>query len=83
MHWEPDEVPTEEMWAELKELLAGHPAKRMLWEGDPDAETVAKLKDIGVESVVLDPCGSVPAKDDFLLRMRKNVAKLKRAWEHH
>ena len=83
VHWEPDEAPTEAMWAELKELLAGHPAKWMLWEGDPDAETVAKLKDLGLGSVVFDPCGTVPAEGDFLSMMRKNVDELQPAYENH
>ncbi len=83
VHWEPDEAPTEAMWAELKELLAGHPAKWMLWEGDSDAETVAKLKDLGLGSVVFDPCGTVPAEGDFLSMMRKNVDELQPAYENH
>ncbi len=83
LHWEPDQAPTEEMWAELKELLAGHPAKWMLWESDPDAETGAKLKDLGLGSVVFDPCGNVPAEGDFLSMMRKNVEKLQQVYENH
>ena len=76
VHWEPDETPTEAMWAELKELLAGHPARWMIWEGEPTAETVAGLKKLGVGGVVFDPCGNAPASVDFLSAMRSNLANL-------
>jgi zinc transport system substrate-binding protein len=76
VHWEPDETPTEAMWAELKELLAGHPARWMIWEGEPTAETVAGLKKLGVGGVVFDPCGNAPASGDFLSAMRSNLANL-------
>ena len=82
VHWEPDEPPTEAMWAELKQLLAGHPAKWMIWEGEPDAETGAKLKDLGLGSVVFDPCSTVPDEGDFLSVMQKNVVKLQQAYEN-
>ncbi len=83
VHWEPDEPPTEAMWAELKQLLAGHPAKWMVWEGKPDAETVTKLKDLGLGSVVFDPCSTVPAEGDFLSMMRKSVDKIQQAYDNH
>ncbi len=76
VHWEPDGPPTEAMWAELKGLLAEHPAKWMVWEGDPDAETVVKLRGLGLGSVVFDPCGTASGDGDFLARMRENVAAL-------
>ncbi len=78
VHWEPDEAPTGEMWAELKELLSGHPATWMLWEDDADLKTVAKLKDIGVESVVFNPCSTAPSEGDFISVMRQNVGRLRR-----
>jgi len=76
VHWEPDETPTEAMWAELKELLTGHPAQWMIWEGDPTAETVAGLKKLGVDSVVFDPCGNTPPSGDFISAMRGNLGNL-------
>jgi zinc transport system substrate-binding protein len=81
VHWEPDEAPTEEMWAELKELLGEHPARWMIWEGDPDTETAAELKEMGVESVVFDPCGNKPDTGDYLSVMRRNVGELRRVCE--
>jgi zinc transport system substrate-binding protein len=80
VHWEPDAAPTDEMWAELKELLKTHPAKWMIWEGAPGEETVRKLKEVGLESVVFDPCGAGPASDDYLSTMRQNVTELEKVF---
>lgn len=77
VHWEPDEAPTGAMWAEFKAMLAGHPAKWMIWEDEPTAETVAGLMKLGVNSLVFDPCGNTPANGDFLTVMRSNLANLK------
>ena len=76
LHWEPGEAPTEEMWTELKVLLREHPAKWMVWEGIPDAKTVAKLKEFGVGAIVFDPCGTTPDTGDYLTVMRQNVVAL-------
>jgi len=76
LHWEPDELPNDNMWKELTEILASHPAKWMIWEGPPVAETVQKLKSLGVNSVVFDPCGNVPKQGDYLSVMRQNASNL-------
>ncbi|MGW8325276.1 MAG: metal ABC transporter substrate-binding protein, partial [Desulfobacterales bacterium] len=60
VHWEPGEVPSGEQWLELKKILKDHPAKWMIWEGDPLKATIEKLKGLQIESVVFDPCGNVP-----------------------
>ena len=80
VHWEPDEPPTHAMWAELKSLLAELPAKWMIWEGDPLAQTVAKLAELGVDSVTFAPCSNVPAEGDYLGVQRKNLANLARVY---
>ena len=77
VHWEPDEAPDEKMWAGLKALLKDHPAKVMVWEGEPLKEMVEKLKALGIESVVFDPCGNAPDSGDYLSVMRQNIGNLK------
>ena len=77
--WEPENVPNEAQMEELKKILAEHPAKWMIWEGEPAEESVAMLKAIGVESVVFDPCGNVPDKGSWLDVMKANIAGLKKA----
>jgi zinc transport system substrate-binding protein len=77
VHFEPDEYPDEKSWRGLEELLAEHPAKWMLWEGQPLEETAKKLHELGVEDVVYDPCGNKPPAGDFLEVMRTNVNNLR------
>jgi zinc transport system substrate-binding protein len=81
VHWEPDEPPTDDMLSELKALLADHPAKWMIWEGEPAPETVTVLEGLGIRSVVFSPCGNVPDSGDYLAAMRRGVANLKLSFE--
>lgn len=80
VHWEPHEIPSDAQWAELQNMLKGHPATWMIWEGDPIAESVEKLEALGVNSLVFDPCGNTPDKGDFMSVMRENVENLRRAF---
>ena len=79
VHWEPEVVPDDAAMEDLKKILATHAAKWMIWEGDPAKESVEKLKAIGVDSVVFDPCGNVPEKGNWLAVMKENIAVLKKA----
>lgn len=78
--WEPETVPDDKAMEELKGILVKHPAKWMIWEGEPAKESVAKLDAIGVKSVVFDPCGNVPDRGDFLNVMKSNVEALEKAF---
>jgi zinc transport system substrate-binding protein len=80
VHWEPDEVPTAPMLAELDELLRTHPARWMIWEGQPDQATVVELAKRDVSCVVFEPCGNAPEEGDFLSVMRRNVANLENVY---
>ncbi len=75
--WEPETVPDAAALEELKTLLAGHPAQWMIWEGEPAAESVSLLGELGVRSVVVDPCGNRPEAGDWLSVMRGNVENLR------
>lgn len=81
VHWEPGEAPTDAMWQELAALLRSHPAKWMVWEDDPVPDTVAKLEDLGIGSVVFNPSGNDLETSDFLAAMRENAVELRRAYE--
>ncbi len=76
--WEPEEVPTAEQMADLKKLVASHPAKWMIWEGEPAKESVAKVQNLGLQSIVFDPCGNTPESGDWLSVMKDNVAALEK-----
>lgn len=80
VHWEPDEIPGTGQWLELQSILKHHPARWMIWEAAPSAETVKKLKSMGVNSLVFNPCGNVSDKGDFLTVMRKNVDNFRLAF---
>jgi zinc transport system substrate-binding protein len=58
-------------------MLAEHPAAWMIWEGDPLPESVERLRQLGIESVVFDPAGNVPEDGDFLAVMQNNVENLR------
>jgi zinc transport system substrate-binding protein len=76
VHWKPDIVPDAAALADFDALLKDHPAKVMLWEGEPAEATVQALAQRGVTSVVVSPCGNAPDQGDFLTVMQENVANL-------
>jgi len=80
VHFEPHEFPDDAAWAELEASLARHPARWMLWEGEPMAETRTRLEELGVTSVVFDPCGNRPDEGDLLSVMQSNVENVRRAF---
>jgi zinc transport system substrate-binding protein len=78
--WEPDAFPDESMWKHLEEIVEEHPAQWMIWEGKPLPQSMAKLKQMGIKSIVFDPCGNRPDSGDFISVMRQNVANLKKVF---
>lgn len=80
VHWEPEIAPEPAEWEKLDALLADHPAKLMLWEAEPDAETAAKLQQRGIRPIVFYTCGNVPPEGDYLETMRANLARVKQAF---
>ena len=81
VHWEPDEIPTNENMMELNHILKEHPAKWMIWEGKPVQESVERLKAISIDSLVFDPCGNAPDQGDFMSVMRQNLENLSPAFQ--
>jgi len=80
VHWEPDTDPGEPEWKALARVLEDHTAQWMIWEGRPRQATARRLAEMGVQSLVFDPCGNVPEAGDWLSVMRKNVENLRRAF---
>lgn len=81
VHWEPDEKPGNEQWLELQAVLKKHPAKWMIWEGKPLKESVERLRLLGVNSLIFDPCGNAPEKGNFLTVMQQNAKNLRLAFD--
>lgn len=78
LHWEPQQLPTDEMMLEIDSILVEYPATFMLWEGEPHDVMRRKLKDRGVECIVFKPGPNTPGEGDFMNLMRKNVEELAR-----
>jgi zinc transport system substrate-binding protein len=78
--WEPEEVPSESQWSELEGMLKTHPAKWMIWEGEPAEKTVERLRALGVETAVFRPCANRPSTGDFLAVMTENARSLQRVF---
>jgi zinc transport system substrate-binding protein len=81
VHWEPDEFPSDAQWSELRAMLIKHPAKWMIWEGEPMQASVERLKAMGVSSLVFDPCGNTPNRGDFMSVMRRNYEIFKSTFD--
>ncbi len=80
VHFEPETVPTEVQWQELDTMLKTHPTQWMIWEAQPNPETVAKLKEKGINSLVFTPTANTPDQGDFLDIMAQNITNLKLAY---
>ena len=78
--WEPDSVLDDQALSDLNAVLAGFRARRMIWEGEPSKDSVEKLAGLGLQSVVFDPCGNVPASGDFMSVMKANVEAMEKAF---
>lgn len=75
-HWEPEVVPDGKALAELKDRQSTHPAKVMIWEGEPATASVKLLSDLGIRSIVVSPCGNRPEEGDWLTQMKANSKAL-------
>ena len=80
VHWEPDRMPDEAEWTALATLLESHPAKWMIWEGQPDPEIAQRLRTLGIESVVYSPCGATPESGDYLDSISDGAAALRKVY---
>ena len=76
-HWEPGELPSTEQWDDFRRNLTEHPSVIMLWEGDPTVEVKSSLLELGVKSIVFNPCGNTPSEGDFISVMKANINAFK------
>ena len=80
VHFEPDTYPEANGWRDLEHLLEDHAATWMLWEGEPTAPTADRLRAMGLESVVFNPCANRPESGDYLSVMKANAAGIERVF---
>lgn len=76
LHWEPDLVPAEAQWQALAALLREHPARLMLWEGQPLPEVAERLAQSGIEVLVFPPMGNRPSLGDFPGGLEQSITRL-------
>ncbi len=78
--WEPEMTIDSKAQAEIRTLLAKHPTKVMIWEGEPTAENAAYIESLGLQNIVVEPGMNRPEKGDFVSLMQRNVQKIKEAF---
>jgi len=76
LHWEPDAEPGARDWIDLGNLVRQHPAKLMIWEGEPTDSVREKLTQMGVRSVVFSPAGNQPGEGNYFDVMKDNLTQL-------
>jgi zinc transport system substrate-binding protein len=77
VHFEPDEMPSDQQWHDLEHLFHQQKNKIMLWEDAPNDEIQAELDKRGIQAVVFNPCGNRPSQSDFLTTMQDNLKNVK------
>ena len=78
--WEPDVVPDQNQWYELQQMLNSHDARWLIWEGEPDQQSIVRLRAMGINSLVFDPGANLPLQGDFMRLMKSNVTALEKAY---
>jgi zinc transport system substrate-binding protein len=86
-HLDPETMPDDETFAEIKSYLDQQPAKYMLWESEPAAEIAERMStELGLKSIVFSPCETLDSErleagENFLTVMNGNVQRLEEALE--
>jgi zinc transport system substrate-binding protein len=76
MMWEPDQDPGGNEWKYLQQLMEKFPARWMIWEGKPLAESKQRLEALKINSLVFSPCMNIPESGNFMDVMRGNIENL-------
>lgn len=79
--WEPGIMPEQGQWDALQQLLDTHSAGWMMWEGQPDKQSVARLDELDINSLVFSPCANTPEEGDFISVMKNNIREIEKAFQ--
>lgn len=79
LHWEPGQELEASDWVQLDEILNAHPAKHMLWEGEPANSVKEGLKSRGVTPILFETVSTRPVTGDYMKSMWGNFERLKQA----
>ncbi|MHC4470918.1 MAG: metal ABC transporter solute-binding protein, Zn/Mn family [Planctomycetota bacterium] len=80
---DPEEMPDDETFASIAELLAETPATHILWESAPKEEIADRMRsELGLTSVEFSPCellsaAQLAAGEDYMTVMRGNLERLR------
>ena len=77
--WEPEVIPDQVQWRALEQQFETHHAQWMIWEGQPGDQSVKRLRAMGVNSLVFEPCANIPDEGDFISVMKSNIMELDKA----
>ena len=61
-------------------MLNSHDARWLIWEGEPDQQSIVRLRAMGINSLVFDPGANLPLQGDFMRLMKSNVTALEKAY---
>ncbi|MGI9291123.1 MAG: metal ABC transporter substrate-binding protein [Gammaproteobacteria bacterium] len=75
LHWEPDEIPSEEGFAKL----ADKQGAVMIWEAEPLPEMITRIEAMGISIAVFKTSATTPDSGDYLSVMQANLQRLKPA----
>jgi len=76
---DPEAMPDDATFAEIRAMKETHPARYLIWEGTPAPEIAARFADaLGLESIVFSPVESLgpeerAAGEDYLSIMKRNI----------
>ena len=79
LHWEPNEMPSDEQWQEFEQSLESHPSPFMLWEDEPTEEIAERLQQLGVTVVVCRSGDRYPTSGDYMDVMQGNLQRIRNA----
>jgi putative ABC transport system permease protein len=83
VHWEPDEMPSNEEWQKFEKLYHDHAAKIMVWEANPLPAVADRLRKMGIATVVFETCANQPDQGDYLSAMKANAERLAAELANH
>ena len=75
VHWEPETEPGVKQWVDFQNMLREHPARLMIWEGQPSPAMIERLRQQGITSVIFDPSANRPVKGDYFAVMSTNLGQ--------
>jgi zinc transport system substrate-binding protein len=76
VHWEPEIAPGTRDWLDLNQLLARHPARVMVWEGEPLVEVGERLNQLGIVAAVFEIVEKRPVQGGYFEVMERNRKRL-------